>query len=160
MTIDCSIDEKTFRLMHPDTIKEVINRNNLELPDTFVPSANRIALVSAHLLLLVKPPWVYPPVGRWSGGLRKGWFRWFRADGGYILAVRRYGKLWSIQRQKLGETCEVLAFEFGPTPILLQDHEYARRIARQCHPSPCKEARCSWIPIAASIQRTDELYLL
>jgi hypothetical protein len=152
MTVDCVIDEKLFRLMNPDpdVIEEVINRHSVGIPDTFVPSANRIALVGSKLVWLVTQPGLYPPVGDWVGGAREGLFRRFGFGGDYILSIRRYDKLWSIERQKLGATTsEVLAFAFGPTPILLRNHKVARMVARQCHPSLREEAQCLWIPVTA-----------
>jgi hypothetical protein len=150
MTVDCVTDEKVFRMMHPGVIEEIIHRNNIAIPGTFVPSANRIALVSSKLVWLATPPHKNPPVGHWVGGAREGLFRRWGSDGGHILSVRRHGKLWSIEREKLGAMSgEVLAFAFGPTPIPLQEHQVARMIARQCHPSPREEVKCIWIPITA-----------
>jgi hypothetical protein len=148
MTADCGIDEKAFQLMHPDVIEEVINRSSVELPDTFVPSAKRIALGDGGLLWLVTPPRTYPPVGHWVGRAREGRFMRFADNDNYLLSVRRYGKLWSVERKKLGaDTGEVLAFAFGSTPILLRRYEDARAIARQSHPSPSEKAQyVCWIP--------------
>lgn len=153
MTVNCVIDKKLFRRMNsdPNVIEEVLNRNSVEIPDTFVPSANRIALVSSKLVWLVSEPGLRPPVGEWFGGVREGLFERFDFDGDYNLSIRRYGELWSIERKKLEPATigEVLAFAFGPTPILLQNHKLARMVARQNDPSPREEAQCLWIPVTA-----------
>jgi hypothetical protein len=151
MTVDCLIGDKAFRLAQRDAIKEIVNRKSVEIPDTFVPAANSIALADAKLMFLVTPPGLYPRLGYWVGGVHKGVFT--GCEPRYFLSVRRYGKLWSIERQ-MGSTDpdEVLAFTFGPTPILFDSHDVARRVARQCcEPILPEEAECvCWIPMTTS----------
>jgi len=149
MTSDHALDENKLRLTHDDLVEEFIDRRNAEIPETFVPSANGIALVDCKVLWLAYRPGSRLSVGQWVGRAREGLFMKFSDN--HFLSVRRYGKLWSIERLKMGTiTDEVLAFAFGPTPILLDDHKLARMLARQCHPSLREEARCvCWIPMTA-----------
>jgi hypothetical protein len=152
MMADCIIDENVFGLTDLDVIEEVINRNSVEIPDTFLPSANRIALVNLNFLWLANPPPPHPfqRAGHWSGRAREGVYRKIGVD--YVLSVRRYGKLWSIERKVykvFGAPVEVLAFASGPTPIFLRSHEEAKMIARPCHPNPREETQSVWIPISA-----------
>jgi hypothetical protein len=153
MTCDHILDETIFRLLHDDKlIEEFIDRSNAEIPDTFVPSAIRIAVGTDDLLLFAEPMALYDSMrrsNRWFGSAHGGLFRMVGADS-YILSVRRYGKLWSIERQRLGEKSEVLAFGYGPTPIFYHNFKAAMALAKHCHPNPREEAQClRWVLLAA-----------
>jgi hypothetical protein len=64
------------------------------------------------------------------------------------LFVRRYGELWSVEREiNSSETHEVLGFDLGPTPILHPDYRAAMLLAKNCYPEPPEYPRwLSWVP--------------
>jgi hypothetical protein len=152
MTCDRVFDEGLFRLLYDGLFKDFVDRRNSEIPDTFVPSAKGVAVGHDLLLSLVNPLATYgkhKPY-RWVGRAREGMFRMFAGD--YLLEVRRYGKLWGIERKLLFENIhEVLAFDFGPTPIVHRKQQPAMALAKYCSPKPREEAQwcLSWVPIAA-----------
>jgi len=59
--------------------------------------------------------------------------------------------LWSIERHNLNENIfEVLAFDFGPTPIFYRERQLAMAVAKYCNPKPREDAKClRWVPVAA-----------
>ena len=114
-----------------------------------MPSAKLIALGNDLTVYLANPLAYYgknKPY-RWVGRVRSGIFR--MGTDAYILEVRRYGKLWGIERVD-GPIHDVLAFTYGPTPIFFREQQAAMTLAKHCHPKPREEAQCmSWVPIAA-----------
>jgi hypothetical protein len=140
------------RVSSSPIIEELIERTKTEIPDSFVPSARAIAAIHNKLVSLAYPMATFgsnPPY-RWVGSVRQGEFVMIGRDRDFLY-VRRYGKLWSIERELIHEKLhhEVLAFAFGPTPIFHRRHQAAMVLAQHCHPKPRKEAQCAcWIPIA------------
>jgi hypothetical protein len=151
MTCDRILDEKMPRLLDERILEDVIDRSKCEIPDTFVPSAKLIALGNDLTLYLANPLTTFS--GRkprsWRGSVETGVFRTISLS--YFLKVRRYGTLWSIERHHLDDwKQEVLAFNYGPTPIFYREQQPAMALAKDCLPKPREEVQCmSWVPIAA-----------
>lgn len=105
---DEAIDALRLELTHPGFFDGFVDRRNLEVPDTFVPSAKAFAVAHEGYL-----PWMVNPMGifgikprwHWFGGVRGNLFevynldhRWFSIRG-YACALRIYKKLWVIERE-------------------------------------------------------------
>lgn len=145
-----ALDISLLRYQHGDLVEEFIDRSNVDIPNTFVPSAKYIAVVGNNLLFLVHPVPRYRkrPSCHWVVFERNRLFRTV-GQNGYFLSVRRYGETWGIERERLGEGVhEVLGFSFGPTPIFFRRPQWATFVAKACHPCPREEAKAlGWIPI-------------
>lgn len=148
---DPELDREIFRFFHKNFVEDVVERKKSEIPETFVPSAQLIALGHELLLFLANPMTMFRgrKPRRWLGSEESQLFRTVVPP--YFLEVCHYGNLWSIERYDLDAmTREVLAFVDGPTPIFHRDHRQAMALAKDCHPKPREEAQCmNWVPMAA-----------
>lgn len=152
---DPGFDEKIFRVVNKGLIEDFIDRRTAEVPDTFVPSAKYVAVANAHLLYLAHPRLAH--YSRWGWVVHERDRLHNAIVGDFFLSVRRYGgewgygKTWGIERELLGtKVHEVLAFDFGPTPVVFREVKAAMSLAKNCLPSPREEAKClRWIPITA-----------
>jgi hypothetical protein len=158
MRCDHLMDEQIFRVLHGGLYEHFIDRDYAEVPDPVAPSAKYVAIAGDNLLHLVRPMGSQRILRR-----PKGWERHENDDdlskviaaNDNFLLVRQYGadwdrfgETWAIER-KVG-IHEILAFAFGPTPILCFDFKTAMLLGKHCHPNPRKEAQClRWVPIAA-----------
>ena len=151
MTCDCILEEKIPRFLDQRVFDDVIDRPKCEIPGTFVPSAKLIALGNDLLLFFANPLTTFSgrKPHRWRGSVETGVFMANYYP--YFLEVRRYGTLWSIERHHFDDwRQEVLAFNYGPTPIFYREQQPAMALAKDCLPKPREEAQCmSWVPIAA-----------
>jgi len=140
--------------------EKFISRSEAGVPDTFVPSASAILVGNIHLLWLVNPMALRETTRKpscWAGKARNGLFRTCGVvDGsGYILTVCQFGKLWSVERARLGHKDEALTYD--GTPICFTDFKEAMAIAKHCHPFPPKQVQClRWIPIAGEVAPNSE----
>ncbi len=156
---DAAMDASILNLKYPGIHDGFVDRRNVEVPGTFVPSAKAFA-VSDHgyLLYMAHPMGIFgiKPRWGWCGSVRQKLFEvyrpyrlWFSVRG-YAFALPAYKTLWAIEREfpKFGaiETHDVLAVE--ATPILFTSPKIAKAAAQLCHPNPGHEAEClRWIPI-------------
>lgn len=119
-----------FRKRRPTVlISKVIERSKTDLPSWFVPWAPAVVIASDYLLEAAgHRPRSRRPTG-WTETnpdvFRRGAY-WNR------LMVRGCGELWSVER----DCDEVLAFPFGPLPVLVETLQGAMRLAEYCHPHP------------------------
>jgi hypothetical protein len=136
-------------------IDEFIDRRNAKIPDTFVPSARGIATFNLFLVELVNREALYRlgvgtrPRG-WVGKCREG--KVFSSPSfACAVTVRRYGKLWAIERdlpRNGRHVYEVLCLAFGPTPIFHRLNVWAITLAQHCHPDLRDDAEwLRWVPI-------------
>ena len=119
---------------------EVIDRRQLNLPDSFLPLARGGAVASTTLLRKAG----YRPGTRQS----QCWRRWpdncelpLNTSCSRGLAVRKFGSLWMVGRW-LDAPMEELVFRFGSTPIFTRNSRSARQLAWYCfhndlHSGPC-----------------------
>ena len=158
MTFDRLFDERLFRMLHGGLIEHFVERDYAEMPNTVAPGAKYVATASNNLL-----PFVHPIGSQRRLRRPNGWERYendddlskvIAANDNFLLVRQcgadwdRLGETWAIER-KVG-VHEILAFAFGPTPILCFNLKTAMLLAKHCHPNPRKEAEClCWIPIAA-----------
>ncbi len=158
MTCDRLFDEQIFRVLYGGLFEHFVDRDYAEIPDTVAPSAKYVATADNNLL-----PFVHPLCSQRRLRRPNGWERYENDDdlskviaaNDNFLLVRQYGKDWD----RLGETWaierkvgshEILAFAFGPTPILCLNFKTAMLLGKHCHPNPPREAQClRWVPIAA-----------
>ena len=137
-------------------IEQFIDRRNASIPDTFVPSAKGIATFSQFLVELVNREALYR---LWVGTRPRGWVGKCRGDQVFcspssacFVAVRRYGKLWAVERKMKRDgqyVHEVLCLAFGPTPIFHRLNVWAITLAQHCHPDLRDELQwLRWVPIA------------
>jgi hypothetical protein len=159
MNWDPNFQEKILRmLVGHDRIERLVDRRDTTVPETFVPSATRFAIVCELIQFWVHPRAFLGTLGGWSGRKGDGLYK-IITDDGYVLAVRRYeGRaggpdIWGIERLRLGDSVpEVLVIDYGPTPIFHQDAWVMKTIAKRCHPCPREEARLlCWIPITGAV---------
>jgi hypothetical protein len=127
----------------PSTIKEVIDRSEIKLPDWFVPLARGVAIASDHLLHRAG----YRPGSHRPHGWRKTECDVFEkrdvADKDMscvaTLAVRQYANQdwWTIERyredRRYENVTDVLVYHFGSTPIFCWNYQSAMRLAEYCH---------------------------
>ena len=112
-----------------DIIDEVIDRDELGIPDEYLPLARGAAIASVGLLLQAHHD---------GGGRPSGWHKgnqgrvFSTVVPGQILSVASFGcsRFWSIH-QKM--TPDILVFEFGSTPMLTRSEAAAMRLAMHCH---------------------------
>ncbi|MEH2565181.1 hypothetical protein [Bradyrhizobium sp. AZCC 2289] len=164
MTSDHALEQWIFRLEHKDFVEEFIDRNQVHLADTFVPSAKYVAVGNHELLWLADPmtfrsrtrrsrKWVNSGNNGSVQTLADGHFLWVHP----VVETGIGSKtLWYIERQLMWQqpraTHEVLAFRQGPTPIVFRDSKHAMALVKYCHPAPRDEADCMcWIPISGTI---------
>jgi hypothetical protein len=159
MTSDSVVDERLFRMLHHELIDEFIDRKQVQLPDTFLPSAEYVAVGNFELLWLADPLAARDSARRsriWANSGRDGslqtllqsWFIWVHP------LVTGSRKVWFIERQRFMEPKtdrEVLVFAQGPTPIVFGDSRQAMALAKYCHPNPGEEAAryIRWVPMAS-----------
>ena len=123
MARDHILDEKIFRILHGKLIDEFIERNQVHLPGTFVPSARYVA-IGNHELLWLADPMTFTICTRRP----RRWVKYGKAGSFQTLAHRHFlwahsipvatgsEKIWFLQRQRLWQPAhEVLAFKRGPT---------------------------------------------
>lgn len=157
-----ALDARIFRLLHGALVEDFIHRNNVGVPNTFVPSATGFAVTECicllRLLYLAHPKGMYghSPRWRWIGGERKHLYWTYTFDDhsyslrGYGCTSDGYEQLWAIEKEREGfgesKVHNVLALD--STPILLTDPKIAKLVAQLCHPNPPEEANSPrWIPI-------------
>jgi hypothetical protein len=131
----------------------------LHLPDTFVPSANYVAVGNHHLLWLADHRTFSICTRR-----PRGWVKSGEQDGSFLTMINSHfirtypvavgtssEKLWFLERQGMCQPLrEVLVFKQGPTLLFFRDGKHAMALAKYCHPNPRDEAEClCWITMAA-----------
>jgi len=145
-------------MRHGGLIEHYVDRDYAEIPDTVAPSAKYVATAGSNLLALVHPMCSQRRLRRpngWEGYENDDDLPEVIAANDNFLLVRQYGADWD----RLGETWgierkvgihEILAFAFGPTPILCFNFKEAMLLAKHCHPNPGRVAQClRWVPVAA-----------
>ncbi len=158
MTCDGLSDEQMFRMRHGGLFEHFIDRDYAEVPNAVAPSAKYVAIAGDNLLHLVHPMGSQRRLRR-----PKGWelhendddlSKVIAANDNFLLVRQygtdwdRFGETWAVER-KVG-IHEILAFAFGPTPILCFNFKTAMLLGKHCHPNPPTEAQClRWLPIAA-----------
>jgi hypothetical protein len=118
-------------------IAEVVDRKDCRIPPWFVPLARGMAVASDRLLRSVGyRPGMACPSGWWEQSPE--YFLWrIRFD--CFLMVRECGEtnLWTVERlweeRRFADYDEVLAHEFGSTPIVTRSPYSAMRLAMYCH---------------------------
>ena len=106
--LDLLLDEEMFLLRYGDLIEELIERDQLQVPDTFVPSAKHFA-VGSHELLWLADPRTFAACTRrprnWVNSGRDGSLQTIAHS--HFLWVRPFDvgisskKLWYIERQRM-----------------------------------------------------------
>ena len=112
-----------------DIIDEVIDRDELGIPDEYLPLARGAAIASVCLLRQAHHD---------GGGRPSGWHKgnqgrvFSTVVPGQILSVARFGcsRFWSIHQEM---TPDILVFGFGSTPMLTSSEAAAMRLAMHCH---------------------------
>jgi hypothetical protein len=126
-------DWQTFcQKVSPFLIKQVIERDKLEMAPFMVPLARGVGMASSYLLHKAG----YNSRTRLPG-LRKSSLRCFDlvTNNQPVLRVRNVGRhrgrsLWAVLR--LGSRCDILVHQFGSTPIVAADHRAAMQLAIRC----------------------------
>jgi hypothetical protein len=122
----------------PFTIEQVIDRPTSKLPLDFAPLARGVAIASDYLL---REAGCRPGMRR-SRKWREtstGYFRRETGDNSYLVVRANDDTgLWTIERmtehrQRGVDADEVLAFNFGWTPIFTRSYVSAMRLAEHCH---------------------------
>ena len=121
---------------------EVIDRRQLNLPDSVLPLARGGAVASTTLLRKAG----YRPGTRQS----QCWRRWpgncelaLNTSCSRGLAVRKFGSLWMVGRW-LNAPMEELVFRFGSTPIFTRNCRSARQLAWYCFHNDLHSGLC-WV---------------
>jgi len=151
-------DWNAFRAgFSPFYLDEVINRDEVHLPEWFMPLARGVATPSDALLRRV---------GHWDV---RGWFETdpgvFRLYlGGYYLQVRQCGNqnLWAVEKLDNGprpSVDEVLVFCSGGTPIFTRTPTPAMQLAMHCNFSRPPYA-LRWIKSPDDFEGFDDLVIL
>jgi hypothetical protein len=119
--------------LSPFRIDRVIDRDESDLPEWYVPLARGVAIASNYLLQQVGWPGSYPS---------KDWYRLspyvFKLPGSpYRLYSRECAGLWTVERT--GPTCreahsdEVLVHRVGSTPVFTREYQSAILLAEHSH---------------------------
>jgi hypothetical protein len=148
MDNDFIVDQLVRQLMDlpalkvpPNVIKEYIERDRANVPDSFLPSATRLGVVTSDIFRIL--PW--DPCARWkwrgraSEGEKRGGTRSFPA----FFKVRRCGSLWVIERYVFKDKYEfqILCFEPGPVPIVHGKCDLLMELTPACTPEPPENAK-------------------
>jgi hypothetical protein len=123
--------QKSIEKLPASLISEVIDRNETQLPDWFVPLARGVAV--AHYTLLGAPFGFVSslPVSSCWRPAGDNIFKWDVAGvcGWY---VQGFGNLWIAGRWSLREGERVLVHQFGATPIVTRHCRSAMRLSLEC----------------------------
>jgi len=131
------LDWETFcKNISPFLIGEVVDRNEVKLPDWVLPLARGVAYASDHLL---RTAGYRVGSSRPRGWKKTHWGVYRRDTDLTTLKVRGYSnqKLWMISRWNLNQPgghywSETLVYLFGSTPIVTPNYQSAIYLAEYC----------------------------
>jgi hypothetical protein len=121
--------QKFLREPPPHLIAEVVERDDTEMPDRFVPWAPGVVVASDHLLAAAHHRLgSRPPLG-WSQHKPRVFWKPARTNRLWVCGL---GEFWTVER----EIETVLVFAYGSMPIVTRSYQAAMRLAEYCHPQP------------------------